>query len=87
MNDLIERIKLLASVEGDADDEILQLHIENSINAIFVYLNNPNLLIEDIIEKYYVLKSARAVAKEIGCDHSTIDNILNANGVKRFTPA
>lgn len=43
--------------------------------------------IEDIIEKYYTLKSARAVAKEIGCDHSTIDNILNANGVKRFTPA
>ena len=41
----------------------------------------------DIIEKYYILKSARAVAKEIGCDHSTIDNILNTNGVKRFTPA
>ena len=41
--------------------------------------------IDDIIEKYYQLKSARAVAKEIGCDHSTIDRILNANGVKRFT--
>lgn len=43
--------------------------------------------IEDVIEKYYTLKSARAVAKEIGCDHSTIDKILNANGVKRFTQA
>ena len=32
-----------------------------------------------------VLKSARAVAKELGCDHSTIDRILNENGVKRFT--
>lgn len=52
MNDLIERMKLLASVEGYADDEIIQLHIENSINAIFVYLNNPNLSVEEIIEKY-----------------------------------
>jgi uncharacterized membrane protein YcaP (DUF421 family) len=32
------------------------------------------------------LKSARKVALEIGCDHSTIDRILNENGVKRFTP-
>ena len=43
--------------------------------------------IEDIIEKYYELKSARAVAKAIGCDHSTIDRLLNENGVKRFTAA
>lgn len=42
---------------------------------------------EDIINRYMELKSARAVAKEIGCDHSTIDNILNANGIKRFTTA
>lgn len=42
---------------------------------------------EDIIEKYMLLKSARAVAKEVGCDHSTIDRILNENGIKRFTPA
>ena len=34
-----------------------------------------------------VLKSARKVAEELGCDHSTIDRILNENGVKRFTPA
>lgn len=43
--------------------------------------------VDDIIEKYNRLKSARAVAKEVGCDHSTIDRILNANNVKRFTPA
>ena len=42
---------------------------------------------DDIIEKYMILKSARAVAKEISCDHSTIDRILNENGVKRFTPS
>lgn len=41
--------------------------------------------IEDIIEKYYQLKSARKVAKELGCDHSTIDNILNTQGVKRYS--
>ena len=43
--------------------------------------------IDDIIEKYQQLKSARKVAKEIGCDHSTIDRLLNENGVKRFTSA
>ena len=40
--------------------------------------------IDDIIEKYQELRSARKVAQVIGCDHSTIDNILNINGVKRF---
>lgn len=43
--------------------------------------------VDDIIEKYHRLKSARAVAKEVGCDHSSIDKILNANGVKRYTLA
>lgn len=43
--------------------------------------------IDDIIEKYQELKSARKVALEIGCDHSTIDRILNENGVPRFTAA
>lgn len=41
--------------------------------------------IDDIIERYLRLKSARAVAKEIGCDHSTIDHLLNKNGIKRFS--
>lgn len=43
--------------------------------------------VEDIITKYHELKSARKVAKIIGCDHSTIDRILNINQVKRYTPA
>ena len=43
--------------------------------------------IEEIIELYNQYKSARKVAKIIGCDHSTIDSILNANQVKRYTPA
>ena len=43
--------------------------------------------VEDIIEKYHQLKSARKVAKIIGCDHNTIDRILNANQVIRYSPA
>ena len=43
--------------------------------------------IDDVIEKYLELKSARKVAKFFGCDHNTIDNILNANNVHRFTQA
>ena len=52
MNSLIERIKLLASIEDDSSDEILRIHIENSINAILIYLNNPKLSIEEIIHNY-----------------------------------
>lgn len=33
------------------------------------------------------LKSARKVAKVIGCDHSSIDRILNTYNVPRFTAA
>lgn len=43
--------------------------------------------VDDIIEKYMELKSARKVAEFFHCDHSTIDNILNANGIHRFTQA
>ena len=43
--------------------------------------------VDDIIEQYLVLKSARKVAKILGCDHSSIDKILNANNVPRFTLA
>ena len=43
--------------------------------------------VDDIIEKYLVLKSARKVAEVIGCDHSSIDKILNENNVPRFSPA
>lgn len=43
--------------------------------------------IDDILEKYHELKSARKVAKIVGCDHSTIDRILNINQIKRYTPA
>ena len=43
--------------------------------------------IDEIIELYHQLKSARKVAKQIGCDHSTIDHILNINGIKRYTQA
>ena len=41
----------------------------------------------EIIELYYKEKSARKVAKIIGCDHSTIDKILNANNIPRFSIA
>ena len=34
MNSLIEKIKILASIEDDSNDEVLRIHIENSINAI-----------------------------------------------------
>lgn len=40
---------------------------------------------EEIIQLYHELKSARKVAEKMKCDHSTIDNILNANQVERYT--
>lgn len=43
--------------------------------------------VDDIIEKYQELKSARKVAQVLNCDHSSIDRILNENNVPRFTSA
>lgn len=52
MNQLLEKIKIIASIKDDEHDEILRIHIDNSINAIMVYLNNPSLTIEKIICNY-----------------------------------
>lgn len=43
--------------------------------------------VDQIIELYMELKSARKVAEQLKCDHSTIDHILNANKVPRFSIA
>lgn len=43
--------------------------------------------LEEIKDLYNKFRSARKVAEYLGCDHSTIDNVLNANGIKRFTSA
>ena len=40
--------------------------------------------LNEIINLYNETKSARKVAEIIRCDHSTIDNLLNANNVSRY---
>ena len=40
--------------------------------------------LNEIINLYNETKSARKVAEIIGCDHSTIDHLLNANNVPRY---
>lgn len=40
--------------------------------------------LEEIIKLYNETKSARKVAEIIGCDHSTIDHLLNANNIPRY---
>lgn len=43
--------------------------------------------IEEIIKLYNQYRSARKVAQIIGCDHSTIDNLLNSNQIPRYSKA
>ena len=40
--------------------------------------------LEEIVKLYNETKSARKVAEIIGCDHSTIDHLLNANNIPRY---
>lgn len=40
---------------------------------------------EEIIEDYLKTKSARKTAKKFGIHNSTVDDILNSSGIKRFT--
>ena len=42
---------------------------------------------EEIIKLYNQYRSARKVAQIIGCDHSTIDNLLNSNQIPRYSKA
>lgn len=57
----------------------------STLGGRLVELYNWDL--EEIITLYKDLRSARKVAERMGCDHSTIDNLLNANQVERYTPA
>lgn len=41
--------------------------------------------LQEILDLYYLHKSARKVAEIIGCDHSTIDHLLNTNNVPRYS--
>lgn len=41
--------------------------------------------LQEILELYHFHKSARKVAEIIGCDHSTIDHLLNANNIPRYS--
>ena len=41
--------------------------------------------LQEIIDLYHTHKSARKVAEIIGCDHSTIDNLLNSNNIPRYS--
>ena len=43
--------------------------------------------IEEITNLYNQYRSARKVAQIIGCDHSTIDNLLNSNQIPRYSKA
>lgn len=40
---------------------------------------------DEIIKDYHLTRSARKTAKKFGLDHSTVDHILNANNVKRYS--
>lgn len=54
MNSILNKLKVLMSIAWDDDskDEILKIHINNSINAILVYLNNPKISVEEVLHNY-----------------------------------
>ena len=52
MKDLLNNIKLLTNNNNSNNDNLINLHIDNSINAIYTYLNNPNLTNTDILTLY-----------------------------------
>lgn len=70
--------------------EIYWIHYFNSFvngyNSTFGGQKYHEILpIPEIIQDYKITKSARKTALKFNLDHSTVDDILNAAGVKRFT--
>lgn len=43
--------------------------------------------LEEVVNLYHQYRSARKVAQILGCGHSTIDTLLNANHVERYSLA
>ena len=55
----------------------------STLGGRLVELYNWDL--EEIVSLYNQYRSARKVAEILNCDHSTIDNLLNANNIPRYT--
>ena len=53
--------------------------IGGKANRKFTFTN------QEIIQMYHQLKSARKVAKKVGCDHTVIDKILDAERVEKYS--
>lgn len=65
----------------DYYNSFLQGYNETSGGQTF-HKRLPN---KEIIEDYYITKSARKTAKNFNIDHSTVDDILNHNNIPRFS--
>ena len=53
--------------------------IGGKANRKFIFTN------QEIVQMYYELKSTRKVAQKIGCDHSVIAKILDAENVEKYS--
>ena len=52
MQSRLKALKKLLSIEDNKEDDVLSIHIDNSIRSILVYLNNPKFTPDDLINNF-----------------------------------
>ena len=52
MQSILKALKKLLSIEDNKEDDVLSIHIDNSIRSILVYLNNPKFTPDDLINNF-----------------------------------
>lgn len=52
MQSILKALKRLLSIEDNNEDDVLSIHIDNSIRSIMVYLNNPKFTPDDLINNF-----------------------------------
>lgn len=81
MQGILKTLKKLLSIDNIEEDDVLSIHIDNSIRSIMVYLNNPKFTPEDIINNYpnAILQLAMRQYRAIKDDSMGISSITQGS--------
>lgn len=81
MQNILKALKKLLSIEGNKEDDVLSIHIDNSIRSILVYLNNPKFTPDDLINNFpnAIIQLAMRQYRAIKDDSMGISSITQGN--------
>lgn len=81
MQSILKTLKRLLSIEDNKEDDVLSIHIDNSIRSIMIYLNNPKFTPDDLINNFpnAIIQLAMRQYRAIKDDSMGISSITQGN--------